>query len=144
VACLGPGLAVADEPGEPAPPPVPLDRLFELPSGFEPHKAEERRGVGETEWRKRFREARQRLATAEDTLAASKLELADLAESSEAWKVAPPVGMPTGANTDAPLSYELRQRMKREEAEVNDARRDLLDLEVQANLAGVPEAWRTE
>jgi hypothetical protein len=121
---------------------VPIDRLFELPSGFEARPAERRKGGSESEWRARFAEARERLQRSQATLAASKAELAEQAESSNAWSVAPPVGGMAKNTSDAPLNYELSQRIKRAQREVDDARKDLLDLEVEANLAGVPEAWR--
>jgi len=145
-ACLFPGAASAEEPGDaPAgvrPPVVPLDRLFELPTNFEARKAERRRGVGEAEWRSRFGEARQRLERSETALAASKAEMADLAESSNSWSVAPPVGGLPKVNSDSPLNYQLSQRIKADQREVDAAKKDLLDLEVEANLASVPEAWR--
>jgi hypothetical protein len=51
--------------------------------------------------------------------------------------------MGTAAPTnEAPVSYALRQRINREEAALKDAERRLLDLEVEANLDGVPEEWR--
>jgi len=40
------------------------------------------------------------------------------------------------------MNYELSQRIKHDQREVNAAKKSLLDLEVEANLAGVPEAWR--
>jgi hypothetical protein len=132
----GPG---AEAPPEPVPE-VPLDRLLELPSDFEP-RVERRSGVAESEWRERFRLAREDLERAQATLASSKAELAELAEDSSSWSLAPPVGGPAQSN-EAPLSYELRQRIKRQEAEVERARRKLRDLQVDANLAGVPESWR--
>jgi len=119
---------------------VPLDRLLELPRDFEP-RLERRSGVGESEWRERFRLARAALERAEAALAASKAELAELAESSNAWSLSPPMGGAAQSN-EAPLSYELRQRIKRQEAAVERARVELRDLQVDANLAGVPEAWR--
>jgi len=123
-------------------PSVPLDRLFELPRGFEPRETERRGGVSEREWRSRFAEARAELEAAEAALQASKQRLAQLAESNAGWGVAPPVpGMKTGPN-EAPMDYELSQRIKHEEKVVKEARRRLLDLEVEANIADVPEAWR--
>jgi len=133
--------AAEAQPGASAPA-VSIDRLFELPSGFEAGAAPRRGGGGETEWRERFAEARARLERAEAELARSKQELAEVAESSNSWSVAPPMGgLPKNTN-DAPLSYELSQRIKKQQREVDAARRELLDLEVEANLAGVPEAWR--
>ena len=129
---------------KPAPAPVvPLDKLFELPSGFEARKAPSRAGFGATEWRARFSEARQRVERSTVALAGAKRELAELAESSNAWAVAPPVGgIPN--SKDSPLNYQLSQRIKQDQREVDAAKRNLLDLEVSANLAGVPDGWRRE
>lgn len=147
---LFPGVGGADGAGDPPAdasasgpaPNVPLDRLFELPSGFEARPAEQRHGDGEAEWRARFTEARARLERSEAALAASKAKLAEQAESSNAWSVAPPVGGLPKSNSDAPLNYELSQRIKKDQREVDAAKKGLLDLEVEANLAGVPQAWR--
>lgn len=140
LACLSPGIAPAEEPA--TAPVVPLDKLFELPTGFEARKADRRGGVGETEWRARFSEARSRLERSEAALAASKAQLAEQAESSNSWSVAPPMGGLTQNPTEGPLDYELSQRIKRDKREVDDAKKGLLDLEVEANLANVPAAWR--
>jgi len=141
---LSPRARGADEPAEaPAPAPsVPLDRLFELPTGFETRPSEQRRGAGEAEWRARFAEARATLAQSEAALARAKAELAEQAESANAWSVAPPVGGLPQGNSDAPMNYELSQRIKRHQRAVDEAKKRLLDLEVEANLAGVPDAWR--
>ena len=101
-----------------------------------------RAGGGETEWRARFFEANDSLERATIELKRSKVELANLAEESNAWTLAAPIGGATAATNDAPLSYELRQRIKRQEAAVASARRALVDLEIEANLANVPEDWR--
>ena len=98
--------------------------------------------MGATEWRTRFAEARTVLANSEMSLAKSKLELAEMAESNGGWGVAPPVpGMQVRPN-EGPMNYGLSQRIKRHESEVDDAKRRLVDLEVEANLASVPEDWR--
>lgn len=136
-----PARAAADGEETAPKPVVPIERLFELPRSFEPKPAETRAGEGETAWRRRFSEARVELEQSQSRLKASKRELAELAQDSNAWTVAPPVGA-AAPTTDAPLSYELRQRIRRHEAQVDAARERLLNLEVEANLAGVPEGWR--
>ncbi len=153
-ACALAGPARGDEaPSEGAPPPpvpavapapapvVPLERLMKLPTGFTP-KVEKRRGGGEAEWRERFRTAREELERSRAALSRSKQELSELASSSDAWTLAPPVGGASQMAADAPLDYQLRQRMNRERDAVARAEKGLRDLEVEANLAGVPEAWR--
>jgi hypothetical protein len=131
------------EPGASPPPPGgSIDHLFELPSGFEPQVGEKRGGASESTWRARFIEARAEIEEAETRLRASKQKLADLAEEGGGWGVAPPVpGMVTQSN-DAPLNYEMRERIRRNEAALDEAKRHLVNLEIEANLANVPEAWR--
>jgi hypothetical protein len=120
---------------------VPLDRLLRLPDSVE-YSAELKGGATADAWRKRFREAR---ADLEQARAALDGSLAELEKSSEsgAWKVAPP-GLPSGggAEADAPSNYQLSLEIKRNRAELRRAEQALSDLEVEANLAGVPEAWR--
>ena len=45
-------------------------------------------------------------------------------------------------NTDAPLDYRLRQEINRTKQERDRLKAGRKDLEVEANLAGVPEDWR--
>ena len=51
---------------------------------------------------------------------------------------------PPGAGdvSDAPLDYRLRNKIRQHKAEVDRLEKRLQDLEVEANLAGVPEDWR--
>lgn len=140
-----PALADEAEPkagGSPPPPGGSIDHLFELPSGFEPQVGEKRGGATESAWRERFTEARAEIEAAQARLRASKQKLAELAEEGGGWGVAPPVpGMVTQTN-DAPLNYEMRERIRRDEAALDAAKRQLVNLEIEANLANVPEAWR--
>ena len=47
-----------------------------------------------------------------------------------------------GNVTDSPVDYQLREEVRRREAEVTRLETELRELEVEANLAGVPEEWR--
>ena len=48
-----------------------------------------------------------------------------------------------GANAEnSPLSYKLRQDIRRQREDVEQAERALTELRVEANLAGVPEDWQ--
>lgn len=116
-----------------------LDELLRLPSNLD-YGVERRGGATRSEWRARFAEARLREREAEAALRKAQEELAELGIESEAWTVGPP-GVGAGG-ADAPLSFQLRQEIKRQEAEVTQARARLRDLEVEANLAGVPREWR--
>lgn len=142
---LGGASARAEEPGAPAavpPPKVSLDQLLKLPESVD-YRVELRGGATPDEWRRRFRQARQGVEEAESALARS---LAALEKESEAgpWKVAPPGlgGLASDPSTDAPSNYPLSLEIKRNRAEVKRAHQALTDLEVEANLAGVPADWR--
>lgn len=119
--------------------PVELDRLLELPDTLE-YGVERRGGATPGEWRERFRQARSELEEARRVLSETEDELAGLGESSEAWQLAPPGS--TAAHSEAPLSYQLRMRIRRQREEVERAEKRLRDLEIEANLANVPEDWR--
>jgi hypothetical protein len=61
--------------------------------------------------------------------------------------VAPPgLGNVTNNSTSgedaAPSNYQLSMEIKRQRGEVRRAEQALSDLEVEANLAGVPDDWR--
>jgi len=126
---------------EPATPSVPgLDQLLKLPSTLD-YGVERRGGATRSEWRARFAEARARLFEAETTLRLAQDELAQLGGESEGWTVGP-AGLGAGGGSDAPLSFELRQQIKRADSELILAQSRLRELEVEANLAGVPSEWR--
>jgi hypothetical protein len=44
--------------------------------------------------------------------------------------------------SEAPLDYRIRQAINRHRQEIERLERQLRDLEVEANLAMVPEDWR--
>lgn len=118
---------------------VELDRLLRLPSSMD-FQRERRKGVDSAEWRSRFRESRAELAAAEHDLEQARIQLDQVAATgSGQWQVAPP-----GANqTDtSPMSFKLREEIRRNRERVEEARRKQRALEIEADLAGVPEAWR--
>jgi hypothetical protein len=51
-------------------------------------------------------------------------------------------GLGAATANENPTDYRLSQELKRGREEVDRAERALHELEVEANLAGVPEAWR--
>lgn len=128
--------------GEPA---VELDRLLQLPSGLD-YSVERRGGLTAGEWRSRFDELRRALASEQEQLAAAEQRLAEVAGGKDPWKVAPALGglggLATGAASDAPVDYGLRQEIRRRREEVDRLERRLRELEIEANLAGVPDTWR--
>ena len=118
-----------------------LDQLLKLPTSAE-YATEKKGGATRSEWRQRFHEARTSVKTSEDALKKAQDELAEVAGSKDDWQFTPP-GLPAGAGEeDSTSSFKLRQEVKRQRSEVDRSKARLRDLEVEANLAGIPEDWR--
>jgi hypothetical protein len=117
-----------------------LDKLLKLPSTT-PVVVEARKG-GHTrpEWRARFDTAQGNLADHEKALRRAREELEELVGEKSSWQMTAP-GLPAGSAENTPVSFQLREEIRREEAEVDRAERRLRDLEVEASLAGVPADW---
>ena len=133
--------ALATEPE--APSPVPLDRLLTIPSEVPVEGRIERRG-GSTrpQWQGRFERAHAELEAAEKAVLKSREEIGEIAADGS-WKMsAPGLGAAAAANPDTPMDYRLTQELRRNREELARAERQLQELEVEANLAGVPDAWR--
>ena len=150
VVCAGlSGTAAAESPGAPAedppvgspsaPPQVELEELLKLPGDVR-YDVERRGGATQGEWRARFQKVRGELAQERLALERSQLELEKVAGNADSWQLAPP-----GVNSnrsEAPLDFRLRTEIRQQRAEVDRLEKQLRDLDVEANLAGVPEAWR--
>ena len=124
-----------------------LNALLQLPTGYGNQPLPQSvAGATEKEWRRRFRVTRSALDDARKTLEATKLELDDAALESggSQWSVAPPGGGAGGGpnQSTSPLSFKLRQSLKANRIELEAAERNLRELDIEANLAGVPKAWR--
>jgi hypothetical protein len=120
---------------------VGLDRLLKLPSTLD-YSVEKRGGLTSGEWRSRFGEIRKALDKERTELASAERDLEHVAGSADAWLVGPPIPGATGAASEAPLDYKIRQAINRHREEIKRLERQLRDLEVEANLAAVPEDWR--
>jgi hypothetical protein len=131
--------AVAEE-GAPA---VGLDKLLRIPATakFAPSK----RGQNtKAEWRERFDESELALAKARLNLAETQAKLAEIGSKSSAWTMGAP-GMSSVNREKAvetPLDQTLSQEMKTHRAALERAESHRADLEVEANLANLPEDWR--
>jgi len=125
----------SSDPGGPG-----LDQLLKLPGSVE-FSAEKKGGATRNEWRQRFHEARTSVKAAEVALKKAQDELAEVAGSKDDWQFNPP-GLPAEASTDSGSSVQLRQEVKRQRGEVDRSKARLRELDVEANLAGVPEDWR--
>jgi hypothetical protein len=129
-----PGLAQGDPPD--------LDRLLKLPDSME-YSSDEKAGATRSEWRQRFYDAHAGVASAEKALEKAQSELKETVGAKSEWQLAPP-GMPADASSeDSSSAFQLRQEVKRRRGEVDRTRARLRELEVEANLAGVPQEWRS-
>jgi hypothetical protein len=118
-----------------------LDQLLKLPSGFD-SSVEKRGGFTAGEWRSRFQELRDALAAEREGLELAEADLGRVAGTADAWQVGPPIPGMSGAASEAPLDFRIRQAINRHRAEIERLERRLRELEVEANLAVVPEDWR--
>ena len=123
-----------------------IESLLQLPTGFVPSSERPAvAGASEAEWRRRFRKTRGELEEARNTLEATKRELDSVADEGggSQWNVAPAVGgaSPQG---NSPMSFKLRQELKRNRDSLEAAEKALRQLRIEADLAGVPVAWREE
>jgi hypothetical protein len=144
LACLAGGAGpVRAQPQAGDEPVVELDRLLKLPAGLE-MDTHTRGGSSKAQWRTRYDEARRAVAEAEKALDATRAKLEDVAGESSAWKMgAPGLGnVETSSPSEGPLDYQLSTEMRRNREELERAKRQLAELDVEANLAGVPEDWR--
>lgn len=123
-----------------------LDSLLQLPRGYQGRShAESVAGASEKEWRRRFVAERAALSDARERLDATKRELdaTALSGGGAQWNIAPPGGGGGGAGqSTSPLSFKLRQALKANRLELDAAERSMRELEIEANLAGVPKTWR--
>jgi len=126
---------------------VPLGQLLKLPAGAPVGASIEKRG-GSTraEWEQRFRKVRADHEQAETRLAATRAELEKKAasEGGGQWRVSAPGlgGIGPSEGNESPLDYRLTQELRRNRDELAHSERRIQDLEVEANLAGVPPEWR--
>jgi hypothetical protein len=122
----------------PASGPVGLDRLLKLPAGSDYGAGESRGGRGRGEWASRFAGLRGALANEKAQLEAAEQERQRIAGSVDQWLLGPP-----GATREnAPLDFRLRQEIRRHRDEVERLEQEIRDLEIEADLADVPPAWR--
>ncbi len=120
--------------------PAELDRLLKLPESGS-YGVDRRGGLTRGEWRTRFLGVRKSLDTEKEALALSQSKLDDIAGSASNWQVAPVPGLEP--SPDAPLDYQLRVEIRRHKSEIQRLERKLRELEIEANLAGVPQEWRS-
>jgi len=117
-----------------------LDQLLKLPGSVD-YGFEKKGGATRSEWRARFLEARSSVDGAQTALAKAQEDLASAAGESDSWQFKPP-GIPGQDSADTNDGYRLRQEVRNQRNELERAKARLRELEVQADLSGVPEDWR--
>lgn len=119
---------------------VELDRLLKLPSSSD-FGVEKRGGATRGEWRSRFRTARGDVDKSKKKLTGLQGKLDEAAAQSDSpWRFVPPGASTTvSENTE---NYTLTEAIRREKKELQRAETRLRELEVEANLASVPDDWR--
>lgn len=127
--------------------PVELDTLLHLPSGFGARTPKGVAGAGESEWRRRFSKADRELSEARRSLEKTKKELDEVAVGGggSQWSIAPPGGGGGGGESSpssSPMSFKLRQKLREDREQIDERERALRELRIEADLAGVPQAWR--
>jgi hypothetical protein len=145
IALAGAGGALADDAAPPDKPagseqPAELDRLLTLPGG-QSYGVDRKGGLSRGEWRSRFTEIQDALAKEQKDLKAAEARMDEVAGGTSNWQMAPVPGMQP--SPDAPLDYQLRVEIRRHKSEIERLERKLKELEIEANLAGVPAEWRS-
>jgi hypothetical protein len=131
---------VGAEPVPAAEQPAELERLLKLPAG-QSYGVDRRGGLSRGEWRARFVEVQDALANEHKGLEEAEAKLDETAGSASNWQMAPVPGMQP--SPDAPLDYQLRVTIRRHKSEIERLEHKLKQLEIEANLAGVPPEWRS-
>ena len=132
---------VAPPPEVRAVPEVDLNQLLQLPSSID-FEQQERNGISSDVWKARFRKSFASIRAAQSRIAKTKDELDSMSSSSGSgqWQMAPPGA---GTSTEvSPMSFKLREQLREQRAALDAAELSHRELAIQADLAGVPEAWR--
>ncbi len=122
--------------------PVPLDLLLRLPSGSS-FEVETAGGLTRTEWRARFSKRIRERDEAKAALDESQAQLSKIASKTAGWNLGTPGTGAGSVDPDAPLSFELNQKIRRQKKELRAAEAELESLKVEANMAKVPDDWRS-
>jgi len=134
-----PSEAPAPAPGDAAPATgVALDQLLTLPSN-RTYSVERKGGLTRSEWRSRYGEVRGDLQKERDALEETQGKLEDAGGGQ--WSVNPIPGSDTDTSR-SPIDFQLRTQLRKQREEIDRLERKVRQLDIEANLAGVPEEWR--
>ncbi len=142
------GVGLAEEPTASGAPVIGLDKLMKLPDSYSAPALERRgKGLSAEQWRDRFAAADRDVIRAEKDLRNAQAALEKLAGSTSSWQMSAP-GMLGGGTAGAdgetgPVSFRLREAVRARKVVVEEAKRARRELVVEANLASVPDDWRS-
>ena len=132
----------AEPAADPARPRPGLDSLLTLP-GDRTYTVERRGGLTRGEWKAKFAEVHADLVAEHAALEDAERRMDEAADSGQ-WQVSPPIPGQQNANPgETTLDFKTRQEIRRNRAEIERLERRLQDLEIEANLAAVPDDWRS-
>ncbi len=118
-----------------------LDQLLTLPVD-RTYTVDRRGGMTQGEWRARFAAIRDDIGEEQAALEAAEQRMDAAAEGGQ-WQVAPPIPGQTGAAPgETTLDFKTRQEIRRHRSEIERLERRLREVEIEANLAAVPDEWR--
>ena len=117
-----------------------LDQLLKLPESGS-YGANTRQGGTAQTWRRRFADAAKALTVARERIDKARAALDEMSQGgSTQWQMAPPGA---SASTEAaPMSLKQREEIRVGKNQVEEAERAQRSLVIEADLAGVPAAWR--
>lgn len=120
-----------------------FDALLQLPRGFVTTAPRMVAGAAASEWRRRFVQAERDRSEAQTKLEETKRELdgVSLEGGANQWSIAPPGG--ESSPSTSPLSFKLRQQLREDRERIKSTEKAMRGLQIEANLAGVPQSWRT-
>lgn len=120
-------------------PDIGLENLLKLPSSWEGSE-QTRRGLSAGQWRARFAGLAKEQQAVEEGLREARRELDGMAgQGGGPWQM----GAPGSNNTEVtPMSFKHRELIRSGKEQLEAIRRRERALNIEADMAGVPEAWR--
>ncbi len=129
----------ADASGAGTGPDIALDQLLTLPSD-RTYSVERKGGLTRGEWRARYGEVRAEVQKQRAALGETERKMEDVGGGQ--WSVNPIPGADSDS-TRSPIDFQLRNELRRHREELERLERKLRQLDIEADLAGAPEEWRS-